>query len=203
VEHPVTELVTGLDLVRAQIQLALTGELIYTQADLRPRGWAIEARLLAEDPEQSFMPSTGVITHLQEPSGPGVRVDSALYMGMPVSGDYDSLLAKVIAYGENRPVALARLRRALSEFQLGGVATDLEFLLQILRSQPFIAGTADTTFLDTFSPVISPDRDALEREIALAAALLAHQNRGTADHDNPSTQSSWQAAAWREQMGNP
>jgi acetyl-CoA carboxylase biotin carboxylase subunit len=203
VEHPVTELVTGLDLVRAQIQLALTGELIYTQADLRPRGWAIEARLLAEDPEQSFMPSTGVITHLQEPSGPGVRVDSALYLGMPVSGDYDSLLAKVIAYGENRPVALARLRRALSEFQLGGVATDLEFLLQILRSQPFIAGTADTTFLDTFSPVISPDRDALEREIALAAALLAHQNRGTADHDNPSTQSSWQAAAWREQMGNP
>jgi acetyl-CoA carboxylase biotin carboxylase subunit len=201
VEHPVTEMVTGLDLVRAQIQLALTGELIYTQEDVRPRGWAIEARLLAEDPEQNFMPSTGTISHVQEPAGPGIRVDSALYPGMPVTANYDSLLAKVIAHGENRLAALARLRRALSEFKLGGVATDLDFLLQILRSQPFIAGTADTTFLDTFSPSSSPDKDALEREIALATALLAHQNHLQTDPINSVTQSAWQAAAWREQMG--
>ena len=95
-------------------------------------GAAIEARVLAEEPEQDFLPSIGEITYLKEPGGPGIRVDSALYQGMQVTADYDSLLAKVIAYGESRGIAILRLRRALREFQVAGVSTDLEFLFSVV-----------------------------------------------------------------------
>ncbi|HEX9012759.1 MAG TPA: biotin carboxylase N-terminal domain-containing protein [Anaerolineaceae bacterium] len=201
VEHGVTEMVTGLDLVRAQIALAVEGTLLYSQADVQPRGWSIEARILAEDPEAGFLPATGTVTHLQAPGGIGVRVDSALYAGMPVTADYDSLLAKIIAWGETRPVALDRLRRALREFQLGGLPTDLEFLLQVIESEAFADGGVDTTFLDRFEPPGREDEEALGWEIALASALKAHQDQKPAAAAGSGPANEWQQAAWREQMG--
>ncbi len=200
VEHPVTEMVTGLDLVKEQLRLAAGRPLRYAQEYITSRGAAIEARVLAEDPAQGFLPATGEITYLKEPGGPGIRVDSALYAGLAVTADYDSLLAKVIAWGENRPVAILRLRRALREFHIAGVPTDLEFLFQVVDSSPFIVGNVDTTYLDTFRPPPSANR-VLERDAALAAAILAHRQRG-ASRAAPSAESNaWRTTAWREQMG--
>jgi acetyl-CoA carboxylase, biotin carboxylase subunit len=200
VEHPVTEMITRTDLVGAQLQLAMHGNLCYRQHQVKMQGWAIEARVLAEDPENGFLPASGMIDYLKEPGGPGIRVDSALYTGMPVTTDYDSLLAKVIGWGIDRDHAIRRLLRALGEFQIGGVPTDLEFLSQIIGSDSFQDGKADTTYLDTFRPIpVKPEVD-LEKEMALAAALLTHNSK-----DRPAAQSEdshryWQMAAWREQM---
>lgn len=200
VEHPVTEMVTGIDLIRAQLQMAVDGSLHYTQDDISSRGWAIEARVLAEDPDQGFLPATGKITYLKEPGGPGIRIDDALYLGLPISADYDSLLAKVIAWGEDRPSAISRLRRALRELQIGGVPTDIEFLTQIVDSPSFLAGRTDTTFLETFQPAEREEDEILEREVALATALLAHQANNQAIYKIPLAGNAWQMTAWREQM---
>jgi acetyl-CoA carboxylase biotin carboxylase subunit len=201
VEHPVTELVTGLDLVKEQLQLAAGKSLRHATDYLTVRGAAIEARILAEDPAQDFLPATGEITYLKEPGGPGIRVDSALYQGLKVTADYDSLLAKIIAWGENRGAAIQRLRRALRECQIGGLSTDLAFLLQITESAPFNSGHFDTTYLDTFEPPAHPAKDlALERDIALATALLAHRERGKTAPLADTHSASWRIAGWREQM---
>ncbi len=200
VEHPVTEMVTGIDLIGAQLQLAKDHTLRYAQDQIKPRGWAIEARVLAEDPEQGFLPVTGEVTHLNEPGGPGIRVDSALFTGMKVTPDYDSLIAKVIAWGEDRPLAIQRLQRALNEFQIGGIPTDIDFLQQILKSSSFMAGRADTTYLDTFQPAKAEEGQALESELALAAAILMHQSRKQTPSPLSSANSLWRMAAWREQM---
>lgn len=200
VEHPVTEMVTGLDLVKEQITLAAGATLRYRQEQIEMRGAAIEARIIAEDASQGFLPATGQITYLREPGGPGVRVDSALYQGMEVTSDYDSLLAKVIAWGENRQAAIARLSRALHEFQISGVSTDIEFLLQIIESPRFISGTVTTTYLEGFNMVEMPPEADLERAVALAAALFAHQNRQRKMAQKVERYSRWQAAAWQEQI---
>jgi acetyl-CoA carboxylase biotin carboxylase subunit len=203
VEHPVTEMVSGIDLVAAQLELMHTGDLTLTQEQIIPNGWAIEVRLLAEDPDAGFLPATGQISHLKEPGGPGIRVDSALYLGMPVTADYDSLIAKVIAWGPDRERAIRRMRRALDEFQIGGIPTDLNFLQQILDSHSFLTGRADTTYLDTFQPAEGEGRAAMEEEVAVAAALLMHQASATNSRQGCSENtalSPWQAAAWREQM---
>lgn len=201
VEHPVTEMVTGLDLVKEQLQLAAGKGLSHGSEHIARRGCAIEARVLAEDPAQDFLPATGEITYLKEPGGPGIRVDSALFQGLKVTADYDSLLAKIIAWGENRPAAIQRLRRALREFQIGGLATDLDFLLQITESAPFASGDFDITYLDHFQPPAQPAYDlALERNVALATALLAHRQRGQAADPLNVGSSLWRTTAWREQM---
>jgi acetyl-CoA carboxylase, biotin carboxylase subunit len=200
VEHPVTEMVTGVDLVTAQLHLAAGGGLPYSQEQIRTRGWAIEARVLAEDPAEGFLPATGEISHLKEPGGPGIRVDSALYPGMKITADYDSMIAKVIAWGEDRLQANRRLRRALVEFQIGGVPTDLNFLLQVLESEAFINGGTDTTYLDTFQPGEEAGGELLEQEVALAAAILMHQAKEENTAGPVVRNSGWQAAAWREQM---
>ncbi len=200
VEHPVTEMVAGVDLVRAQLELAETGKLKWRQDQIIPRGWAIEARVLAEDPSQGFLPATGEITHLQEPGGPGIRVDSALFLGMQVTVDYDSLIAKVIAWAEDRPAAIGRLQRGLSDFQIGGIPTDIGFLQQVLSSPSFLAGRADTTYLDTFRPVEPDNREDVEREVALMAAMLTDQSRRQAQILPHSNGDNWLQTAWREQM---
>jgi acetyl-CoA carboxylase biotin carboxylase subunit len=199
VEHPVTEWVTGLDLVREQISLALSGRLLHQQAHITLQGSAIEARILAEDSEAGFLPSTGTITYVKEPGGPGIRVDSELFQGMAVSAAYDSLLAKVVAWGENRTSAIQRLSRALAEFQIGGIKTDLEFLLKVIESPPFLAGEVTTTYLDDFQPPITVRDESLEEELALAAAMYIHKQQ--ANHaDEKMPVSLWQHTAWREQM---
>ncbi len=201
VEHPVTEMVTGLDLVRAQLLLAMTGKLQLKQDQVEIRGAAIEARILAEDADQGFLPATGEIRYLKEPGGPGVRVDSSLFQGLPVSAHYDSLLAKVIAHGDVRFMAIARLRRALAEYQIHGVATDLDFLRRVIDSPQFLTGRFDTTYLDENLALqnVEPE-ESLYREIAAAVVLYSHQQRYFLPSLGGCNERAWQMAAWREQM---
>jgi acetyl-CoA carboxylase biotin carboxylase subunit len=148
VEHPVTELVTGLDLVHLQIRIAAGEKLPFTQDDVRTRGHAIECRIYAEDPDNNYFPSPGEITILLEPSGPGIRCDSGMYEGWTVPMDYDPLLAKLIGYGTDREQAIGRLTRALSEYFVGGIKTNLSLFRRILRNPDFCAAKLDTGFLD-------------------------------------------------------
>ena len=200
VEHPVTEMVTGADLVREQIAIALGESMRDFPEEIEPHGAAIEARILAEDSQADFMPSTGQVLYLKEPGGPGVRVDSAIYQGMNVGSDYDSLLAKVIVWGETRAAAIQRLRRALNEYQVGGISTDIDFLMQIIESPQFVSGDVTTTYLETFQPVPPATTPEMERSLAFAAAFFAHRQRGQSSAPPTRQGSAWQMAAWKEQM---
>lgn len=147
VEHPVTEMVTGLDLVEEQIRIAAGESLRFSQEDIQLSGHAIECRINAEDPAHNFIPSSGVIEVLHLPGGPGVRIDSHIYQGYEIPPYYDSLLAKVIAYGPNRQGAMARMRRVLAECTIEGVATTLPFHQTLLANPDFIAGQFDTSYV--------------------------------------------------------
>ena len=171
VEHPVTEIATGVDLVKDQILVAAGQELPYDELELLTRGWAIECRIVAEDPFNNFLPSVGRVVFAREPAGPGIRVESALYDGIEVTPYYDSLLAKVTAWGRNREGARTRMKRALDEFRVVGVATNIPYLQQILDLQDFIDGKLDTDFLDRHRVLVEEKLDD-EREIAEIAALL-------------------------------
>lgn len=199
VEHPVTEMVTGVDLIREQIQLAFTSTLSMIQSDIHYQGAAIEARILAEDPEKDFLPTTGEISYLKEPGGPGIRVDSSLYQGMKISADYDSLLSKVIAWGNNRETAISRLKRGLKEYQIGGLKTDLTFLIQILESHPYRTGKIDTTFLDNFGPKELIPEETLTRYAAVATALYIHNKQKSKELQDNGDINPWRQKAWQEQ----
>jgi acetyl-CoA carboxylase biotin carboxylase subunit len=148
VEHPVTEIVTGLDLVHLQIRIAAGERLPFTQQDVTLRGHAIECRIYAEDPDNNYFPSPGRITLLLAPSGPGIRRDSGMYEGWNVPMDYDPLLAKLIGYGSDRNQAIGRLTRALSEYFVGGIKTNISLFRRILKDPDFLAAKLDTGFLD-------------------------------------------------------
>lgn len=147
VEHPVTELVTGLDLVKEQIRLASGEPLGLTQEDIQIRGWAIECRINAEDPDKNFMPSPGTINIYHVPGGPGVRVDSAVYQGYDVSRYYDSMVGKLIVWGATRQEAIARMQRALGEFVISGIATTIPFQLKVLENAFYRRGEVYTNFI--------------------------------------------------------
>ncbi len=167
VEHPVTEWCTGMDLVREQIRVAAGLPLSVRQEDIVFRGHAIECRITAEDPFNRFLPATGSITHLREPSGPGVRVDSALYPGMELSLFYDSLLAKLIVWGPDRDTAIARSLRALREYVITGLQTTLPFSQYALAHPRFIAGDLALDFIaQTWDKVVQDGHDALEDQAA-------------------------------------
>ena len=202
VEHPVTEMVTGVDIVREQISIAMGEAIVKFPEEIIPRGASIEARILAEDSQAGFLPSTGQVLYLKEPGGIGVRIDSALYQGMHVGSEYDSLLSKVIVWGENRTVAIQRLKRALHEYQIGGLCTDIDFILQIIKSPKFLSGDVTTTYLETFQPEPQSTDPDLERDLAWAAALFAHQQRGARIIPEPTQGSTWQIVAWKEQMNS-
>ncbi len=176
VEHPVTELVTGLDLVHLQLKIAFGDKLPFTQEQVQMRGHAIECRIYAEDPDNNFFPSPGKITLLLAPSGPGIRRDSGMYEGWTVPLDYDPLLAKLIGYGTDRQQAIARLERALYEYFVGGIKTNLSLFRRILGDADFRAGKLDTGFLDRLlaEPAPPPERAAeRERVAAIAAGIFA------------------------------
>ncbi len=168
VEHPVTEWVTGIDLVHAQLRIAAGEPLAIEQKDIAPRGHAIEARLYAEDPAKGFAPQSGVVKELHEPSGPGVRIDSCLYAGCEVSMHYDPMLAKVIGCGATRAEAIAKLDWALSNMLLCGIATNIPYLREVLAMPAFREGQTDTRFLERLLPSWEPRLPPLE--IALIAA---------------------------------
>jgi acetyl-CoA carboxylase, biotin carboxylase subunit len=152
VEHPVTELLTGVDIVAEQIRTAGGDRLSLRQEDIRLRGHAIEFRVNAEDPNDNFAPQAGEVESLQLPGGPGVRVDTHLYAGYEVPPFYDSLLAKLIVWGETRDVALARSRRALAEFEIGGIRTNIPFHRGIVDNDAFLGARVSTNLLDRVGP---------------------------------------------------
>ena len=152
VEHPITEALTGIDLIVEQIRLASGEPLALRQEQVELRGHAIEFRINAEDPGDNFAPQTGTIEELQLPGGPGVRVDTHLYSGYEVPPYYDSLLAKLIVWGETREIALARSRRALGEFKVGGIKTNLPFHRGIIDNAAFLDGAVSTNLLDRVGP---------------------------------------------------
>jgi len=178
VEHPVTELVTGLDLVQEQLRIAGGEPLRFTQEQITFRGHAIECRITAEDPAHGFLPSIGPIPTLTEPSGPGVRVDSAVYPGGEISIYYDPMVAKLICWGEDRAQAIRRMRRALAEYRIGGILTNIPYQQAVLASPEFATADFDTAFVERFGPLADHTdpaaRAATNRVAAIAAALAAH-----------------------------
>jgi len=176
VEHPVTEYVTGVDIVAEQLRIASGEPLGCAQADIRRHGWAIECRIIAEDPLQDFRPHSGTITRLIQPGGPGVRVDSGLYEGYEVSPYYDSLLAKLITWGETRTEAIRRMRRALDEYRIIGIPTTIPFHRQVMDAADFVAGVYDTSFLDSSFSMSAGQPQEHKEAAALIATLLHHRH---------------------------
>ena len=175
VEHPVTEMVSGVDIAKEQLRIASGRKLRYRQEDIQPHGWALECRILAEDADAGFLPSVGRITGVFEPSGPGVRVDSGIYEGFEVSLYYDSLISKLIAFGDTRPEAVQRMRRALGEYRIVGIKTTIPFYQRLLNSFLFMSGRLDTDFMEkAFIPVAEDEPGNLE-SAAIAATLLFHR----------------------------
>jgi acetyl/propionyl-CoA carboxylase alpha subunit len=174
VEHPVTELVTGVDIVQEQLRVARGRRLPYRQEDIKIDGWAIECRINAEDPYNNYLPSTGVITTSLVPTGPGVRIDTGVFPGFEITPYYDPMISKLICYGETRAEAILRMRRALEEYRIMGVKTNIPFHQHMLDSHRFLSGQFDTSFVeDRFS---MDEREApYTREAAVLATLAAHQ----------------------------
>jgi acetyl-CoA carboxylase biotin carboxylase subunit len=206
VEHPVTELVTGIDLVREQITVADGAPLSFRQDDVRWTGHAIECRVYAEDPQNNFLPSPGTITFLQSPGGPGIRDDSGVRAGSEVSIHYDPMISKLAAWGRTRAEAIDRVRRALNEYQIAGVETTLPFFREIVEDEEFIAGHLDTGFISRFNErreqarQINPLQTGKERtklqDMALIAAAVACQERQRASPARTHVeQSNWKRAA--------
>jgi len=178
VEHPVTELVTGLDLVREQFFVAAGEPLSFTQDDVVWQGHAIECRVYAEDPANNFFPSPGTITHLQEPAGPGVRIDSGVTRLSEVSIHYDPMIAKLAVWARTREQAIDCLRRALDEYEVSGITTTLPFFREVVRDEEFISGRLDTGFIARFNERHAPDEPSqVESDLAAIAAALNYSKR--------------------------
>ncbi len=174
VEHPVTEFICGVDLVAEQISIAAGNKISFKQDDIKIKGYALECRIYAEDSFNGFLPSTGVIEHYNQPSGPGVRVDSGFSSGSEISMYYDPMIAKLVTWGNNRTEALTKMNRALSEYYISGLTTNIEFLRIIINHADFIAGNYDINFIDkNLSNILSTTTDNGEYNNEEAAAILA------------------------------
>ena len=208
VEHPVTELVVGIDLVKEQLRIG-AGELLgWSQEDVRLRGAAVECRVCAEDPAQNFFPSPGLITGLKEPAGPGVRLDSGVCEGFRVPLEYDPLLAKLIVWGQDRAEAIARMKRALSEYEVAGIKTNLVFFQRLLAHPDFVAGRLDTGLVErALAGGLMSDADPSQDDdlaAILAATLHAVNHAGSSVNSQPaaaSCESPWKLAG-REALLN-
>ncbi len=207
VEHPVTEMVTGLDLVKQQIVIAAGERLQHSQEEIKLNGAAIECRIYAEDPQNDFLPSTGVIRSYREPSGPGVRVDSGVYGGFEVPVYYDPLISKLITWGRDRQEAIARMRRALDEYVITGIATTVPFHRQVLDHPEFLSGEFSTHFIDEQYRASAGAYDGFPRSLKEIAALAAvwHDltNRGKikiGKADRRLKEDPWKAFGRREAM---
>lgn len=182
VEHPITELVTGIDIVKEQLRIARDRQLRYAQEDIHFNGWALECRINAEDAYNNFLPSTGTLNSVIAPSGPGVRVDTGVYAGFEISPYYDALISKLICWGETRGEAILRMRRALEEYRILGVKTNIPFHQHIMDSHRFIAGSFDTRFVEErFSmDELEEDKKHLAKIAAVMAALVTHRESQSA-----------------------
>jgi len=196
VEHPVTELVTGIDLVREQIRVAFGEKLSFKQEDIFWQTHAIECRVYAEDPENNFLPSPGTITRLRVPQGNGVRDDGGVYEGAEVSIYYDPMISKLAVYGKTREEAIDRLRRALREYEVGGIKTTIPFFQEIVEDEEFIAGNLDTDFITRFNQrKKEKEIDETTRDLAVIATVLAQKrSRQIAPKTTEQIASRWAAA---------
>jgi acetyl-CoA carboxylase biotin carboxylase subunit len=177
VEHPVTEMVTGLDLVKEQIRIAAGEKLAVSQEDIRWQGSAIECRISAEDPFDNFLPSVGVITSIIEPGGPGVRLDSSLYSGLAITPFYDPLVAKLIVWGKDRDESIKRMARALKEFCIEGIKTNISFHQRVMENRSFVSSDFNTSFIkDEFQGGLGIEKSY--HKIAAIAAAIEEYNRG-------------------------
>ncbi|HID93337.1 MAG TPA: acetyl-CoA carboxylase biotin carboxylase subunit [bacterium (Candidatus Stahlbacteria)] len=176
VEHPVTELVTGIDIVKEQIHLAAGEKLSLKQEDIKLFGAAIECRISAEDPDNNFMPSSGKIEELKEPGGPGVRVESGIFEGFEIPLFYDPLIAKLLVWARTRDEAITRMRRALTEYKIRGIKTTIPFHERVMENAHFISGNYDTGFVENVLDVI-PKRKAHTEIAAIAAAINAYNRK--------------------------
>jgi acetyl-CoA carboxylase biotin carboxylase subunit len=200
VEHPVTELVYGVDLVREQLRIA-AGEAMRVHAGLlHPRGHAIECRITAEDPFNDFLPATGVLKYLRVPSGPGIRWDGGVEAGNEVTLFYDPLLAKLVAWGETREIAIQRMRRALRELVIVGLPTAQPFHLRVMDDPEFRRGELDITYLDRVGSRVlaAPPLAGLEQAVAVTAALLAEERRTATGPAIPSNLPTFQRSQWED-----
>lgn len=202
VEHPVTELVTGFDLVREQIRVAWGEKLSFTQEDVTWEKHAIECRVYAEDPENNFLPSPGTITRLRVPQSSGVRDDGGIYEGAEVSIYYDPMISKLAVYGKTREEAIDRLRRALQEYEVGGIKTTLSFFREIVEDEEFISGNLDTGFIPRFNERRkAKELSETETDLVLIAAALGfakkQQTAVSTNNNNQTAKLSRWAAAGR------
>jgi acetyl-CoA carboxylase biotin carboxylase subunit len=205
VEHAVTEMVTGIDLVKEQIRVADGEELGFTQDEVAMNGSAIECRIYAEDPGNNFFPSPGTIRMLQTPSGPGIRDDSGVYEGWTVPIDYDPLISKLVAWGPTRKDAMNRMQRALREYRVEGIQTNLNFFMEVLNDSNFRTGHFDTGFIEKWmkNRVAQAPPSQVERDLAVLSAILAEMEKGQssagpAESDAARTSSVWKTAGRRE-----
>ena len=202
VEHAVTEMVTGIDIVMEQLRIASGCKLRYRQEDISIKGWAIECRITAEDPFNGFTPSVGKIVGLHEPSGPGVRVDSGIFPGFESSLHYDPLLSKLIVWGENRTQAILRMRRALREYKVIGLQTIIPLHLRVTETATFLDGQIDTSFIDQMDVLARSSHRSRTCLAAVAAALVVHTNRNNISPKislgKSNGPSPWKLAARRE-----
>ncbi len=203
VEHPVTELVTGVDLVKAQIEIAAGEHLTLQQKDIQQRGWAIECRIYAEDPAREFFPSPGKIEILRIPGGNGIRDDSGVYEGWEVPIYYDPMISKLCAYGRTRDEAIQRMLRALQEYTVEGIVTNIPFHRWALKHPRFVAGDLDTGFIPQEFHGLPFEEDHLHQDVILAAAALAayHKDQALArtlpQGGQAGGMSAWRASGWR------
>jgi acetyl-CoA carboxylase biotin carboxylase subunit len=219
VEHPVTEMVTSLDLVKLQMRIAAGEPLPFTQEEVALRGHAIECRIYAEDPDNNFFPSPGKILERRVPTGPGIRLDDGIYGGWTVPNEYDPMLGKLIAWGQDRSEAIARMRRALGEYYASGIKTNVSLFRRILASHDFESGAIYTRWLDDFLQRASEDAAGVPEtesqaetsatKAVLVAALLWHQSHErthggdantAASATHPHAESRWKAESRREQV---
>jgi acetyl-CoA carboxylase biotin carboxylase subunit len=200
VEHPVTEMVTGVDIVRTQIMIAAGDKIGFEQSDIEQRGHAIEARIYAEDPENNFLPCPGKILFLSEPSGPGVRVDSGIFHGWVVPPHYDPILSKLIVWAEDRETAIKRMSNALENYVILGIKTNLGFLKRIMNNVKFIKADYHTHFIDENESKLTRSNENLDAVLAAAALAIAQKRTAATSVGSVKTQKTtpWQELGYWE-----
>lgn len=202
VEHPITERVVGVDLVREQILIASGEKLSHTQEDIRQTGHAIECRIYAEDPDKNFMPSPGKILHTTQPGGPGVRVDGYVYPGYVIPLYYDPMISKLVTWAENRHLSIQRMKRALKEYKINGVKTSIDFLVRVMENKQFIEGVYDTHFIDQNLKTLSSNgkkkNSRQEEDIAIIAAFFEYSEKLDNLQSVKTFQSNGGTSPWKE-----
>jgi acetyl-CoA carboxylase, biotin carboxylase subunit len=198
VEHPVTEFVTGFDLVKEQIRIASGKALSCSQSEIIFRGAAVECRIYAEDPEMNFLPSPGKITGLRVPSGPGIRDDSGIYEGFEVPVYYDPLLSKLVAWGRTRAECIHRMRRALEEYQVLGIKTTIPFYQRVMTDPVFLSGNFTTSYIDDVFAQRDRKRQHPLLDVAIIAAAIAEYDSVSTPITTPKQISPWKLLGRKE-----